>query len=184
VAESSGKTGISRRDLIKRSAIAGGIAWVAPAVLTQPAAAATSYLGCSNCPTGRLYFLRQTSAGVCTNSNPVNSCLNDNQGSPPPSQTYPAGCGTTSHCCLITAGFVSVSGTSPTHTWVLDPGVNFCGAHAFGGGNCEGVTVNVVNNTPSAGFTTVTVTKDNMSHSDIAVCIPGTVIPSCPGCGA
>jgi hypothetical protein len=183
VDKSSGTSGISRRDLIKRSAIAGGIVWVAPAVLAQPAAAATTYLGCTNCPTGRLYFLRQTNTGECTNSNPVNSCLNNNQGSPPPSQTYPTGCGTTSQCCLITAGFVSVSGTTPTHTWTLQPGVNFCGAHAFGGGDCTGVTVNVTSG-PCSGCTTVTVTKANMSHSDIAVCIPGTVIPGCAGCGA
>jgi hypothetical protein len=182
---SSGKAGISRRDLIKRSAIVGGVAWVAPVILAKPAAAATTYLGCTNCPTGQLYFLRWTSAGVCANSTIVNSCLNNNQGSPPPSQTYPTGCGGSDNdCCLITAGLVAVSGTSPTHTWVLDPGVNFCGAHAFGGNSCTGVTVLVTPNSPSAGFTTVTVTKSNMSHSDIAVCVPGTTVGGCAGCGA
>ena len=177
--------GVSRRSLLKKSVVAGGLAWATPIVLASPAGAVSTYANCVNCPTGRLYFIRRTSLGACTNANPNNSCLDDAGGSPP-GTGVPFPCTPPStHCCLVTAGLVTVSGLTPTHTWVLAPGVEFCRAHAFGGGNCTGVTVVVSPNTPSAGFTTVTVTKANMSHSDIVVCLRGSRPGECPdGCGA
>ena len=70
--------------------------------------------------------------------------------------------------------------TDPHH--VLAPGVEFCRGGAFGGGDCAGATGTVQPNTPP-GSTTVIITKSNMSHSEIAVCVRGSTPGGCPaGC--
>lgn len=64
----TGRSGLSRRDLIKRSAVAGAVAWSAPMIidsLTSPAAALT-------CPSGgRAYVLLYSPSGTTNNTDPV-----------------------------------------------------------------------------------------------------------------
>lgn len=70
-------SGISRRDLIKKSAVAGGIIWAAPVLMSSPALADHSPdcgPGCSECHDGQIVYAKFAPGG--SSPNPGSNCLN------------------------------------------------------------------------------------------------------------
>ncbi len=160
---------LSRRDLIKKSVIAGGVAWVAPTVLASPAYAAN---GC-NCADNTFFGLKF--------NNDANSC--QGPGTNPSKGNCGASAGLSNFrngCCLVAAGLITFSNAGNTkHTYVLKQGVRFCNAFGKFGEDCTQVTGVTVTNNPD-GTTTVVVQGSNLSHSELYVCVDGTTIPA--GC--
>jgi hypothetical protein len=164
---------LSRRDLIKKSVVAGGIAWVAPTVLASPAFAANN----CNCADNAFFALKRNNL----NGGSVSDCES------PGTNVAPGNCGASaglsnfrSGCCLATAGLVSFSGGGSTHTWVLRQGVRLCQAFGKFGNECSSTTgVTVTNN--ADGTTTVVISGPTLSHSEIYVCVDGTTIPAICG---
>jgi hypothetical protein len=163
--EAEGKRGLSRRDLIKRSAVVGGVAWAAPTVLSSlssPAAAHTA-----TCCTGPNVFRLKSGAGCtsCDTGVGANDCLT----------TFGA------NCCLFNNG-VTLACTTTTHTWTLAAGIQFCQGAAKVGqncalGSCLTGPANVSHTHNANGTTTVTITGSagsgcGLSHSEIVVCAP------------
>jgi hypothetical protein len=166
-------TTVSRRDLIKKSAIVGGVIWATPMVMAGPAGAAGA-LGCPNCPDGMLYGLKNdTSNG--TNITTVGggaTCV-----------VVPAG-GVKDAECLYNAGLITISASGSTTTFVLSPGIEYCQAAAKGaqnapGGPCAQSNAAVQEDTPSAGFTTIVVTHPTLSHTELIVCVTGSLPSEC-----
>lgn len=166
-------SGLSRRDVLKRSAVVGGLVWIAPTILAGPASATLV-----TCPADRRYAIKHGSP---------------NQGCEVPG-TNPGGSGNCAAragvtefqngCCLepTLVRFVeSASGT--THTYTLAAGVRFSQGFAKCGNECHGnypynefVTVE---QDPVTGITTVVITCPNLSHSEIVVCLDGSNLPVC-----
>jgi hypothetical protein len=178
VGEAQGNRGISRRDLIKGAAAAGGVIWVAPTLFASPAGAVQT-TGCANCPPGQTFGLKfennpQGGGNACTcqGISGAGSCL---------STGLPSG------CCLIDAGLITpptnqCGPDSTSHTYILQQGVQFCQGAAKSGQECNigGSNVIVVNNPD--GTTTVTITDTTppaLSHSEIIVCVLGTLPSEC-----
>jgi hypothetical protein len=156
--------GLSRRQLVRRTAVVGGAVWATPLILSSQAFAA-SFGQCTNCPTGRLFSLRHEAPCTCTDTNPDNACL----------PASPAGIA--NGCCLIPSR-VQVScqsqGSELTSvTYTLGPGVQFCAGGGKGGPSCDDPgTVTVTPN--QNGTTTVVISKSGLSHTDIVVCVAGS----------
>ncbi|MGI8686886.1 MAG: hypothetical protein ACR2MO_17655 [Acidimicrobiales bacterium] len=172
-------TGLTRRDVIKRSVVVGGLIWIAPTVLASPAGA--SVYPCTGC-TGTVFGLRHTVDAGCTTpgSDPGNA---DNCGVQP----IPGGSisGFQSGCCLLAAGLVtfSESADNQTHTYGFMPGVTICGG-AFG--RCSGVCksqfdveVTEYFDDPSdpTRITRVTIVCAGLTHSEVYVCVEGSNLP-------
>jgi len=170
VGEQDNSIRMDRRDLLKKSVVAGGIVWAAPTVFASPASAA-GVGACPDCPPGRLFGLKNDSAN---SENPTTigggaTCV-----------TNPGGLG--DGTCLVDNG-ITIDASAGTVTFVLSPGIQYCQAAAKGGNNepdpCAASNTVVQANTPSAGFTTVTVTHPTLSHSEIIVCVNGTLPQGC-----
>jgi hypothetical protein len=163
VDEEQGKRGISRRDLIKTSVVAGGVVWVAPTLLARPAGAGVS----CDCPAGHLFAIKTENAKTGT------TCTFDFG---PAQFDCIDVTGATSAQCLIDSGDLIPPNSCPdgqnTHVYQLGAGVQFCAGGAKGGcvENCG--TTTVVGNT-------VTITHQCLSHSEILVCVPGTLPEEC-----
>jgi hypothetical protein len=166
--ELEGKRGLSRRDLIKRSAVVGGVAWAAPTILSSlssPAAAGVN--GCCSGPNA--FLLKSSDQCGCEIGGGVGDCLTGN-----------------ANCCLFNNG-VTLSCTETTHTWTLAAGIQFCQGAAKVGeacaqGDCLTGAPNVV--VTQNGTTTVTITGTadpgcGLSHSEIVVCAD-TLPAGCP----
>lgn len=68
--DSQERSGLSRRELLKRSAVAGGVVWATPTVLAS-AAGATSTVNCptGSCPTLHIVKLDNKEQPIPTNAN-------------------------------------------------------------------------------------------------------------------
>jgi hypothetical protein len=166
--ELEGKRGLSRRDLIKRSAVVGGVAWAAPTILSSLSSPAAA--GVNGCCSGPNVFRLKSGDGcattpTCSTGVGVNDCLT----------TFGA------NCCLFSNG-VTLSCTATTHTWTLAAGIQFCEGAAKVGeacalGSCLTGPANVSHTHNANGTTTVTITGSagagcGLSHSEIVVCAP------------
>lgn len=159
--DETSERGLSRRDLIKRSAVVGGVVWAAPTLLSglsSPAAAQTS--GCCSGP--NVFRMKSENSSCVAGGGGAANCLT----------------GGTSSNCLCNNG-VTLSVGANTHTWTLSPGIQFCAGAAKVGEACEDgscltdppfVTTATVD-----GTTVVTITGSadegcGLSHSEIIVC--------------
>ncbi len=167
-------TGLSRRDVLKRSAVVGGLVWIAPTILAGPAGASVV-----TCPANRRYAIKHGSPNRgCEvpgrNAGGTGNCAADG--------------GVTEFqngCCLepTLVSFVeSANGT--IHTYTLAPGVGFSRGFA----KCASVCYEHVDphnefvseeRDESTGITTVIMTCSNLSHSEIIVCLDGSNLPVC-----
>lgn len=127
--------GISRRDMIKASVIAGGLIWSAPVLLTGQAAVAASTPCCA---TGAPVRFKLTSA---TATNCGNSCF-DHPPATQPTWSFLTAipCSTTIGNCLISAGNSFVKGIfkmgGSQANIALKPGVTLIAAAAKTQDNC------------------------------------------------
>ena len=161
---------LNRRELIKKSVIAGGVAWVAPTVLANPAHA-THVCNCAHNAFFGLKRNNQQGGGTGACEAPGNNDSAGNCGFSNGMTDFRNG------CCLATAGLVTFSGGGATHTWVLKQGVRLCQAFGKFGNTCSSTTGVTVTNNPD-GTTTVVISGANLSHSEIYVCVDGTTIPA------
>jgi hypothetical protein len=159
-------SGISRRQLVRRTAVVGGAIWATPLVLTGPAFG-QNYGSCT-CPAGRLFKLKTEGNCNCAASNDDNDCID-------PNPTLGA-----AGCCLIPSLITVDCSTDYTHEYTLQPGVELCAAGGKGGNACDGTTITETAN--NDGTTTVTIFNpppQELSHTDIVVCVTGSLPPSC-----
>ncbi|HEX2699149.1 MAG TPA: twin-arginine translocation signal domain-containing protein [Acidimicrobiales bacterium] len=172
----TGTEGLSRRDVLKRSAVVGGLVWVAPTVLSSSAGATSNLANCA--PSSRFALKHGAPNEAC-----------ETPGTNPTTGNCSASAGFTSFrdgCCLESHGLItfSESGNHQTHTYVLASGVELAGAFAKCATDCIGYSpsssVITVTTDPSTGKTTVTITCSNLSHSEIVVCFSGSNAPNCP----
>lgn len=141
---SSAKSGgLSRRDLIKRAAIAGGIVWAAPVVMSIDHRAGAQTLGGSPCVCdGGKYWAAKIDSGdanpaKCTsvpNNNQDCSAVTDWLGTPP-NKVGPSNNGTTAACSQLTLTDTTYNGKQVVRVTVPD-GCKILGACAkYGGAN-------------------------------------------------
>lgn len=171
--DSGGETaGLSRRDMLKRSVVVGGLAWVAPTVLSSPVGASAV-----SCPAGQRYAIKH-------NNGPHGAASCEVPGTNPSPGNCTASSGITqfqSGCCLE-PGLISFasSGAGQTHTYTLAAGVGFYAGFAKCGADCHSgspyVTVSVHAGT---GVTTVVMSCPSLSHSELVVCLSGSNLPVC-----
>ena len=169
-------TGVSRRDLIKKAAVAGGVAWVAPTVLANPAFAANP-CGCSEGANGQLFGIKfQEGSSTCASPG-ANASGEGNCGAIDGITNFRDG------CCLVTAGIVSApvySGGAATIT--LGPGVSLCKGFSKCGPNCLSSSAQV-STTPGDNGTTIvrfdcdSAPQGGLSHLELFVCVNGTASP-------
>lgn len=164
-------SGMNRRDLLKKGAVAGGVVWVAPTVFAEAASAATTYGECVGCPDGKLYGVKNDSS-----SGEDLVCLPDEQ-NPATCITLPANveCGT----CFDGAG-LNVTAANGCTTYTLGPSLEFCAA-ASKGSNAVGCTETTVTATKDSetGVTTVEVCQDTQSHTELIFCYRGSPPAPC-----
>lgn len=196
--------GVSRRELIKKSVVAGGLVWAAPAVLAGPAAADHS---CAHCEF--LFGIKWERPGSCGT---LPSCLPaDTGGGAGNCLSGPAGghTGFVDGCCLTTTTAVSctvngvtqnepyvklicypseTAGCTPgpcttTNTAVIDlaPGVLLCDALSKCGRPCVRSFTTTTVMKCGQPFTRVTMDctggEGGLSHIEILLCVLGTVPP-------
>lgn len=177
--ESMNSEGLSRRDVLKRSVVAGGLVWAAPTILASPAAAQTSTGACPNCPTGQLYGLKFDSANF-TATGDFQACTSIGSGRNPATCIEQPTGGVASGCCLLQEPhkLIDASASGGVTTVTLQPGVQFCSGATKGGNNtgdpCLTGPPAVTWSTDSNGVTTVTLTQSNQSHTEIIVCHRGS----------
>lgn len=175
VGEHSESTGLSRRDVLKGSAVVGGLIWIAPTVLASPAGA-----GGVTCPPGSLYAVKHV-AGQAACGTPGDD----------PSTDCAAAGGYTAFkngCCLVTGGLitfeVTTEGSEKLHVYTLAAGVGFVEGFVRCGSICKshdhtahGCVVDELNDD---GTTTVTFSCTDLVYSELFVCVSGTTVPNCP----
>lgn len=91
--ETQGPGGLSRRELITRTAVAGGLVWAAPVLMASPASAQFDTCGCGD---GLVYFIKIASAHGVNCGNITCTNLDD---------AKTAVCGT----CLVESGIVVIA---------------------------------------------------------------------------
>jgi hypothetical protein len=148
---------ISRRDLLKKSAVAGGIVWATPMILSDVAHAAIT---CESCPPGKKYTIKYETPetgtlGACTaDSGEGNACYD---------ASLPSGC----NLVAGTPTFVPNGSGGGTVTITIVAGVIVCAASVFPGCDSEGVSI-VPN---QDGTTTITYQRARaMSHVTALLC--------------
>lgn len=164
--------GLSRRDVLKRSAIVGGLVWVAPTVLSSPAGATSM-----GCPPANRYAIKHNVGQACTAPG-----ANPSTGNCAASAGFDA---SQNGCCLEPSlvQFTESNGGA-THTYVLAAGVALvqafgkCAKPCYQYGDPEGVVIKDTD--PATGKTTVTISCSSLSHSEIIVCLSGSNLPVCP----
>lgn len=168
--------GLSRRDVLKRSAVVGGLVWVAPTVLTSAAGASTTL---ATCPASSRFALKHGAPNQGCETAGTNVAPGNCAASGGFTEFRDA-------CCLEAAGLITFTQTNPqTHTYVLASGLALAGAFGKCGNTCfghENPHNAVVSDVKDAitGETTVTITCSSLSHSEIVVCFTGTQAPNCP----
>jgi hypothetical protein len=179
-AEQTTPAGVSRRDLMKKAAVAGGLVWVAPTVLASPAFAGAS--GCPSCTdgaNGQLFGIKfQQGSNTCEGPG-TNPGGDGNCGAQAGITNFRNG------CCLITAGLITKSDSSGGMNFVIAAGLQFCNAFAKCGNTCFTNDAQKITVTPGAnGATNVRIDCDGdqqgLSHIELFVCVNGTTIPA--GC--
>ena len=123
----AGGEGISRRDMIKGSVVAGGLVWAAPVLLTGKAAAQTTVQCCEN-GTPIAFSVPEGQSSSCQASVQCLDNLGLNFACDDPLL----------ECLLSDSGFVtsSFNGAARTATIVLDPGVTLIAAAVKAGSSC------------------------------------------------
>lgn len=167
--------GISRRDLIKKSVVVGGLVWVAPTVVASPAGAGGNQ-PCGHCPAGTVFGIKHDVGTPGCTTPGANPNGGGNCSAIAGVTTFRPG------CCLETAGLVTFTIVSAgVHRYHLAPGVTMCSASAKCAGTCFTTAPQVVVVDNPDGSTDVTVSCSNLSHSELIVCVRGTSIPTaCP----
>jgi hypothetical protein len=175
MSETIEKPRISRRDLLKRSAAAGGVVWVSPTLRSQPAWA-VDIGACSDCPDGAAFRFKTSTHEGCAcdpgGDSGEGNCL--------------AGVGATKSCCLVTAGVVSVICETGKETWTLAAGIQFCRVDvkcasaciSFTASGTSGVATATVTVNPDQ-TTTVVIGCSSISHSELVVCVRGSIPSTC-----
>lgn len=170
-------TGVSRRDLLKKAAVAGSVAWVAPTVLANPAFAANP-CQCADGPNGSLFGLKW--------DNPSSATPNATPGTNVSTGNCAASAGYTTHrsgLCLFEAGLITATISNSGLNITIAQGISYCAAFAKCGNQCEsGAQQVTVTNNPD-GTTSVRVDCDGstgggLSHIELIVCVNGTNIPA------
>lgn len=172
--EEHGPGGLSRRDLITRTAVAGGLLWAAPVLMASPASAQE----CPPCPTGEQFRLRIASAVNVNCQTQGQPCLEGLR------------CGE----CLVEAGLITVNSynTQTGATITLSGSLAVASAAAKFGQECVNVACagtsvgpttggqvtvagNVVTATPGAG------PGGPLNFVELLVCVvQGTPPANCP----
>lgn len=178
-------TGLSRRDLLKRSAVVGGLVWIAPTVLASPASATVV-----TCTPERRFAIKHLKDGTCLTPG-TNVAVAGNCAAKGGFTAFHAG------CCLENPGgvitFTSSNGGN-THTYHLPVGVGFAAAFVYCGGKGEGDqgtaqgcwphqephNEHVTEDANPDGSTTVVMTCTTLVHSELIVCMSGSNVPGCP----
>lgn len=159
--------GLSRRSLLKKSVVAGGLVWAAPTILSQPAWAA----GCCTCTGGTIYSIKLDGNTTCvtpgTNPSPGN-CLAS------------AGCYAASGVGLCGNLIKPISFGSQCTEVDLASGVAVCTAYVKCANDCIYTAGQNLGPSPSnPGYTRYRFCcpTANLSHFELAVCVGGTVSP-------
>jgi hypothetical protein len=155
--EESG-SGVDRRTLIKRAAVAGAVAWTAPTIM-QSVAGAQSTAPCSPFVTCTNFYSAKFNCNTCGacgcegigSNGGVDPSCNEN---PQPGQSYGNGCG-------------RVSVTCPGSNWQfnLSAGCRFIAVQVKGGNDCSFVEPS----NPCATSMTAT-PPSNLSHYTVYFC--------------
>jgi hypothetical protein len=164
VAEVSGKSNVSRRELLKKSVAVGGLAWVAPQLLSQPVSAQTGT--CVDCPSGSFIRFKSSDTCGCESGVGAQDCLTTGIAS----------------CCLFNNGVTLSCPDEDTNVWTLAPGIEYCAGAAKSGTNCNAGNFSIVVVNNPDGSTTVTIndpSPQSLSHSEIQVCVRGSLPESC-----
>lgn len=191
VDEHTESAGFTRRDLLKRSVIVGGLVWVAPTVLASPASATVF-----ECTESNRLAIRQVKNGTGATCVAVGkdaavdgNCAAKEPVPPPtgvPGDNYSKAA---AGCCLIDAGLITftVSDSGNTHTYVLSTSVKFSQAFAY----CKPGTPDAgcwkhedphndhVVEDLVGGLVTVVVKCDDLVHSELIVCFTGSRPSNC-----
>lgn len=170
--------GVSRRDLMKKAVVAGGIAWVAPTVLASPAFATAP--GCPDCnhgPNGQLFGIKfQIGSNTC--EGPGDNATTGNCGASAGISQIRNG------CCLVGAGVITKSESNGGFNFVIGAGIQFCNAYAKCAETCSTGEPFVTVSAGTGGTTNVRIdcgADNSLSHVELYVCVNGTNIPA--GCG-
>lgn len=181
-------SGITRRDILKKSVIAGGLVWIAPTILASPAGATVGPC----CP--EPFGIRHDVAGACrsplTSTTDPDNCLYQqhlNDDTPPRPITLFSG-PFRPGCCLITAGLVTFT-RSPdgmTHIYTFGPGVTLCGG-AFvrcGTAGCrtqyDDDVIETLDGSGRVVRLDIRCLSGVLGHSEVLVCVEGSGVPGCP----
>lgn len=181
IVEGQGPSGLSRRELLTRTAVAGGLVWAAPVLLASPAGAVHDPCACHD---GLIYFFKIPSQNAVNCGNITCTTL-DNQEN--------ALCGT----CLVDQGVVVIdqvvfdAGNLSFARITFSPDISliqFCGqsTNNFLVVNCPGFAdpTGQVTVTPNAnGTTTIEIDPDAdkpLNENGFIFCAPeGTPPPGC-----
>ncbi len=169
----SSDAGQTRREILKRSVVVGGLVWVAPTVLASPAGATT--VPCD--PAHRYAVKHEVGKAGCSTPGTKAST-----GSCAPS----AGITVFEKGCCVENGLVTFTESQggTTHTYVLAAGVGFvqgfgkCAGVCFRHGQPEAVVTK--EDDLATGKTTITISCPKLSHSELIVCLNGSNLPACP----
>jgi hypothetical protein len=147
---------ISRRDLLKKSAVAGGIVWATPMILSDVAHAAIT---CDSCPPGKKYTIKYNN-----NNGALGACTADGgQGNFCHDPNLPSGC----HLVAGTPTFEPNQDGGGKITITIIAGVIVCDAAIFPGCGRNNATI-LVN---EDGTTTITYEQTNaVSHVTALLC--------------
>ncbi len=158
--EKTADAGLSRRDMIKRTAVAGGIAWAAPTLWAAPAGAVQTGPGCQECENdGILYYVKIASA---SSANCGQACIDLGTYDSKPGEPR---CGT----CLFESGAITfvvtesfTNGQTRKARVTLDPRLRLVETGAQFKGDCHNVVCTngfVQDPPPGPGRPTITVVQ-------------------------
>ena len=172
--ENAESAGLSRRDLLKRSAVVGGLVWMAPTVLASPAGA--TVVTCV--PAQRFGIRHNAPGGACVALGTTATAGNC---------AALAGITAFQKGCCLEPGLITFveSNSGHTHTYTLAAGVGVMQAFGYCGTTCyqhEEPHNAVVSEEqdPVTGISTVIVTCATLTHSELIVCLSGSNLPVCP----
>jgi len=166
--------GLSRRDVLKRSAVVGGLVWIAPTILAGPASATVV-----TCPANRRYAIKHGSPNQGCEVPGTNAGGSGNCAAQAGFTEFQNGC-----CLEPTLVRFVASANGTTHTYTLAPGVGFSQGFVKCANDCHRHVdphneFVIEDQDPVTGITTVIMTCSNLSHSELIVCLDGSNLPVC-----